>query len=71
MISRRFSLGQKLAALAPLLLLVVALPSQMILKCRMDGSVRAACCCPDLDGEDQGAPTPPTVKAQSCCDPQM
>jgi hypothetical protein len=70
-ISRRFSLGQKLAPLAPLLLLVVSLPSQMILKCRMDGSVRAACCCPDLDGAEQETPTPATVKPQSCCDPQI
>jgi hypothetical protein len=68
-ISRRFYLGQKLVALAPLLLLVVSLPSQMLLRCRIDGSVRAACCCPGEPEQDPS--TTPTVKAQSCCDQEI
>jgi hypothetical protein len=68
-ISRRFSPWHKLAALAPLLLLVVALPSQMMLRCRIDGSVRAACCCPGEPAEDLA--TTPTVKAQPCCDQEI
>jgi hypothetical protein len=56
---------QKLVALAPLLLLVVSLPSQMMLRCRTDGTLRAACCCPDEAARD--LPAAPTVEAQSCC----
>lgn len=67
--SKRFSAWQKLVALAPLLLLMVSLPSQMMLKCRIDGSVRVACCCPDEAESDVSAT--PTVKAQSCCDQEI
>jgi hypothetical protein len=68
-LSRRFSLSHKLVALAPLLLLVVSLPSQMLLRCRIDGSVRRACCCPGEPAQDPA--TTPTVKAQPCCDREI
>jgi len=66
--SRRFSVWKKVVALAPLLLLVVYLPGQMMLRCRIDGHLRPACCCP------QGEQTPdpgPVVKAQGCCDREL
>lgn len=65
MISRRFSLTQKAAALAPVLLLLVYLPAQAMMRCRIDGLLRPTCCCPhDADKESAG----PEMKAQDCCD---
>jgi hypothetical protein len=67
-ISRRFSVWQKVVALAPLLLLAVYLPGQMMLRCRIDGHLRPACCCPpDEATQDTG----PVVKAQDCCDREL
>ena len=64
-ISRRFSVWRKVVALAPLLLLAVYLPGQSMLRCRIDGLLRSACCCPqNTDAPDTG----PVVKAQDCCD---
>jgi hypothetical protein len=68
MVSRRFSLWQKLVALAPLLLLAVYLPGQMMLRCRMDGSLRPACCCPQ---EAATREVGPVLKAQDCCDREL
>jgi hypothetical protein len=66
--SRRFSPWQKLVALAPLLLLAVYLPGEMMLRCRIDGRLRPACCCPRADqAQDSG----PVVKAQDCCDREL
>ena len=68
MISRRFSAWQKVVALAPLLLVAVYLPGEMMLRCRMDGTLRPACCCPSEDApQDSG----PVVQAQSCCDREI
>jgi hypothetical protein len=68
MISRRFSVWQKLVALAPLLLLAVYLPGQMMLRCRIDGHLRPVCCCPqDEEKQDTG----PVVRAQDCCDREL
>jgi hypothetical protein len=66
MSGKRRSAWQRWVALAPLLLLVVSLPSQLMLRCRIDGSLRASCCCPD-EAERDLSPTP-TVRPQSCCD---
>ena len=66
MSGNRRSAWQRLVALAPLLLLVVSLPSQLMLRCRIDGQLRASCCCPD-EGE-RDVSTTPTVRPQSCCD---
>jgi hypothetical protein len=66
-ISRRFSLGQKAVALAPVLLLLVYLPAQAMLRCRVDGMLRPTCCCPH-QGESESAS--PAIKAQDCCERQ-
>jgi len=56
---------QKVAALAPIALLLVFLPGEAYLRCRMDGSVRARCCC----GEAMAPANPgPVARAQDCCD---
>jgi len=68
MTSRRFSAWQKVVALAPLLLLAVYLPGQMMLRCRVDGHLRPACCC--LQAEETQE-TGPVVKAQDCCDREL
>ena len=68
MVARRFAVWQKVVALAPLALLLVYLPGQMMLRCRIDGSLRPACCCPER-GEQESSQS--TVKAQDCCDRLM
>lgn len=68
MISRHFARWQKLAALAPALLLLVCLPAQMMLRCRMDGLLRPACCCAHQQEQE---PAGPTIEAQDCCDRVM
>ncbi|HTB58504.1 MAG TPA: hypothetical protein VLC06_11545 [Polyangia bacterium] len=68
MISRRFSVWQKVVALAPLLLLAVYLPGQMMLRCRIDGHLRPVCCCP---ADEKTQETGPVVKAQDCCDREL
>jgi hypothetical protein len=67
--SRRFSVWQKVVALAPLLLLAVYLPGEMMLRCRIDGLLRPACCCPH--GAEPAREGGPTVKAQDCCAREM
>jgi hypothetical protein len=64
-ISRRFSVWQKVVALAPLLLVALYLPGEMMMRCRLDGRLRPACCCPQ--DKDDG-PTGPVVQAQDCCE---
>ena len=61
----RFSLLHKVAALAPIALLLACLPGESYLRCRIDGSVRAACCCAD---ELAPANPGPILRAQDCCD---
>jgi len=65
MTRRPFSPWQRLAALAPLLLLLTYLPGQMMLRCRLDGRLRDVCCCPQ--GNERPS-SEPVVKAQDCCD---
>ena len=68
LISRRLSLWQKVAALAPVLLLLVYLPGETMLRCRIDGMLRQSCCCPHKAApEDAG----PAVKAADCCDKEL
>lgn len=71
MISPRFSLWRKLVALAPLLLLAVYLPGEMMLRCRIDGLLRPTCCCAHASEPAPGSVTGPVVKAQDCCDREM
>jgi len=66
--SRRYAIWQKVAALAPVALLLVSLPSQLLLRCRIDGSLREACCCPA--DERQEIPGP-VANAQDCCDREV
>jgi len=70
-ISRHFARWQKLAALAPALLLLVCLPAQMMLRCRFDGLLRAECCCARQEQQDKDQPAGPTIDAQDCCDRVM
>src|SRR5512134_211333 len=66
LIARRFSRWQQAAALAPVLLLLVYLPGEVMLRCSMDGLLRPTCCCPQkAEAETSG----PVVKAADCCDP--
>ena len=64
MISRRFTLGQKAAAFAPVLFLLVYLPAQVMMRCRIDGMLRPICCCPHGAEPENGGPE---IKAQDCC----
>jgi len=70
---RRLTLWRRIVAFAPALLLVVCLPGQMMLRCRLDGMLRSACCCPqEMDqaaAEDDGrAPTLSRLTSQGCCE---
>jgi hypothetical protein len=67
MIARRYTALQKLTAVVPVLLLVVAIPGQQLLRCQMDGLLRTSCCCP-VDAEMSGKSVP-VISAQSCCSP--
>jgi len=66
LISRRFSRWHQAVALAPVLLLLVYLPGEMMLRCSIDGLLRPACCCPHKAEADTSGPV---VKAADCCDP--
>jgi hypothetical protein len=68
MTSRRFTRWQQVAALAPALLLLVYLPAQMMLRCRIDGLLRTECCCSHQSKEQ---PSGPAIKAQDCCDQEI
>jgi hypothetical protein len=67
-LKRRFSAWQKTVALAPLLMLMAYLPGEAMLRCRIDGLLRSACCCP----ETKDVPTSQTtLKAADCCDREV
>jgi hypothetical protein len=68
LISRRYTLLQKAAALAPALLLLVYLPAQAMLRCRIDGLLRTECCCSHQQKEQ---PSGPAIKAPDCCDQEI
>ena len=55
-------------ALAPVLLLLVYLPGETMLRCRMDGLLRPACCCPQKAAAETSGPV---VKAADCCNPEV
>jgi len=63
-ISRRFTRWQQVAGLAPALLLLVSLPAEAMLRCRIDGLLRPTCCCPH---ENESESATPALKAQDCC----
>ena len=64
---RRTSRWIGLAALAPVLAVAVYLPGQM-LRCRIDGLLRPACCCPQ---EAEAQSSGPVVRPQDCCDREV
>jgi hypothetical protein len=69
LLSRRFTIWQKATAIAPVLLLLVYLPAQALMRCRMDGLLRTACCCPHGQGQgDKSQDTSPALQAQDCCE---
>jgi hypothetical protein len=66
--SRRFNRWQKVAAFVPALLLLVCLPAQAMLRCRIDGLLRTECCC---SHQQEEPPSGPAIKAQDCCDQEI
>jgi hypothetical protein len=58
---------QRVLALAPLLLVIVSLPTQVLVRCRMDGQVRERCCCPAAQNESPA----PALQAPDCCDREV
>jgi hypothetical protein len=65
---RQSTRWRNLAALVPALLLLVYLPAQVMLRCRIDGLLRTECCC---SHQEQQPPAGPTAKAQDCCAQEM
>jgi len=63
------SVVKKIIAVAPLLMMIVSLPDQLMLRCRMDGTLRPACCCPDDDAT--APPAGPSARQADCCDPEL
>jgi hypothetical protein len=63
--SGRYTVLRRVAALVPIAVLLAYLPAEGYLRCRMDGSVRAVCCC--ATGEAPASPGP-VARAQDCCD---
>jgi hypothetical protein len=61
---------RRFAALAPLLMLILSAPEQVLLRCRYDGRVRTACCCP-AERDAHSAQRPPSMKAACCCDREV
>lgn len=55
-----------MAGLAPALLLLVSLPAEAMLRCRIDGLLRPTCCCPH-ESERESANATPALKAPDCC----
>jgi hypothetical protein len=64
---RKTALWRKVLALVPVLLVVASVPEQVLLRCRMDGELRAACCCHAGDSS-ASEPTGPAVSNPCCCD---
>jgi hypothetical protein len=64
-VSRRLSAWQKVVALAPALLLMAYLPAEAMLRCRIDGTLRSACCCP---AKKEAPSSHAAFRAADCCD---
>jgi hypothetical protein len=63
----RSKMWRKVLALVPVLLVVASVPGQALLRCRMDGALRAACCCP-AEQDASPAPAAPAMSGPGCCD---
>jgi hypothetical protein len=70
MLARKRTAWQRLGTFAPVLLLVMALPSQIMLRCRADGRLRSSCCCPSAR-ESGPLGSFPSLVAQACCERQV
>jgi hypothetical protein len=68
--SRRICVLWHVLGVALALMLVVSVPGQMVLRCHMDGRVRASCCCPRQDSA-AAEPAGAVLKQQACCDPEI
>jgi len=66
--SRRFSLWQKLVAVAPLLLLAVVVPGEVMVRCHLDGLLRPAPCC---DHDEAPGDSGPAFETRDCCDREV
>ncbi len=72
MSSRQFSLWQKLVALAPLLLVAAYLPGEIMVRCHIDGSLRAGPCCDHVqEPGDQPGDAGPAFRDANCCDREL
>jgi hypothetical protein len=67
-LSRRFSVWRSIAALVPLLLVAANLPAEIMVRCHVDGLVRAAPCC---DHPEERPDAGPAFKARDCCDREL
>jgi hypothetical protein len=65
---RKTDLWRRAVAVVPALLLLVCLPGETMLRCRVDGLLRSTCCCAH-QGERQTSG--PAVSARECCDPEV
>ena len=66
--SRQFSLWQKLVAVAPLLLLAVVVPGEVMVRCHLDGLLRPAPCC---DHDEAPGDSGPAFETRDCCDREV
>jgi len=56
-------------ALLPVLIVAASLPGRALMRCRFDGTLRDACCCP---GDDEASgPSAPFVAEARCCERVM
>jgi hypothetical protein len=60
---------KRVLAIAPLLLVIVSLPTEVALRCRMDGQLREACCCPAEKAASPGVT--PALSSRCCCDREV
>jgi hypothetical protein len=68
MIRRRASRWRTVLALLPVLIVAASLPARALMRCRFDGTLRDACCCPV---DDASGPSAPSVAEARCCERVM
>jgi hypothetical protein len=61
------ALWRKALALVPVLLVLASVPEHFLLRCRMDGELRAACCCHAAENAET-ARSEPALSNACCCD---
>jgi hypothetical protein len=65
---RKAALWRKVLAWVPVLLVMASIPEHALLRCRMDGELRAACCCHRAGETSTSEPSGPAVSKPCCCD---